>query len=60
MQWLSHCRLYSYSKREYAISIIGAAIVWVFAFVTFAIITRWPLGKTYEQRAALWEKYEGK
>lgn len=41
-------------------SIIGAVIMWVFAFVIFSIITRWPMGKTYEQRAAFWRKYEGK
>lgn len=59
MQWLPHCRLHSYSKGEYAMSIIGAVIMWVFALVVFAIITRWPMGKTYEQRAAFWKKYDG-
>lgn len=41
-------------------SVIGMVIMWAFAFIVFAIITRWPMGRAYEQRAAYWKKYEGK
>lgn len=41
-------------------SVIGMVIMWAFAFIAFVIITRWPMGKVSDQRAAYWEKYEGK
>jgi len=41
-------------------SIIGMGIMWVFALVVFVIITRWPMGKTSDERAGYWSKYEGK
>ena len=41
-------------------SFIGIGIMWAFAFVVFAIITRWPMGKTSNQRALYWAKQEGK
>jgi hypothetical protein len=34
--------------------------MWAFAFVVFTIITRWPMGKESDKRAAYWAKYEGK
>jgi hypothetical protein len=40
--------------------IIAIGIMWAFAFVVFAVITRWPMGKTCDQRTAFWAKYEGK
>ena len=39
--------------------IIGMVLMWVSAFIVFLIITRWPMGKTYDQRAKYWAKYEG-
>jgi len=41
-------------------SIIGMVIMWAFAFIVFLIITRWPMGKVSDQRAAYWTKFEGK
>ena len=41
-------------------SIIGMVLMWALAVGVFAIITRWPMGQTYEHRAAYWAKYEGK
>jgi hypothetical protein len=41
-------------------SIIGMGIMWAFAIIVFLIITRWPMGKTYDQRKRYWAKFEGK
>lgn len=41
-------------------SVIGMIIMWAFALIVFAIITRWPMGKVYDQRKTYWERYEGK
>ncbi len=35
-------------------------IMWAFAVIVFVIITRWPMGKVSDQRAAYWTKFEGK
>ena len=39
---------------------IEIGIMWAFAFVVFAIITRWPMGKECDKRSAYWAKYEDK
>ena len=41
-------------------SIIGIVLMWVFAFIAFLIITRWPMGKEGDKRTAYWAKFEGK
>lgn len=41
-------------------SIIGMGVMWVFAIIIFLIITRWPMGKVSDDRAAYWSKFEGK
>lgn len=41
-------------------SIIGMAIMWAFAIGVFLVVTRWPVGKVSDQRAAYWAKFEGK
>ena len=41
-------------------SVIGIGIMWAFSIGVFAIITKWPMGKVSDQRAAYWSKYEDK
>lgn len=41
-------------------SFIAIGIMWAFAIVVFAVITRWPMGKVSDQRTAYWDKQEGK
>jgi hypothetical protein len=47
-------------KEFKTMSVIGIGFMWVFSFVVFAIITRWPMGKVSDKRAAYWSKYEDK
>ena len=49
-----------WAKGELTMSVIGMGIMWAFAFVFFAIITRWRMGRTSDERTAYWAKYEGK
>jgi len=41
-------------------SIIGMVLMWVFFFIIFAIVTRWPMGKEYNRRKEYWARFEGK
>jgi hypothetical protein len=41
-------------------SVIGIGSIWVFAVVVFMVITRWPMGKESDHRAAYWSKYDDK
>ena len=41
-------------------TVIAIGIMWAFAFAVFSVITWWPMGKTSNQRADYWAKYEGK
>ena len=48
------------SQGVHTMSFIGIGIMWAFAFVAFAIVTKWPMGKECDKRTAFWAKYEGK
>jgi hypothetical protein len=48
------------TQKEQIMSIIGAVIMWVFAFIAFLIITRWPMGEEYDRRKAYWARFEGR
>ena len=41
-------------------SFIEIGIMWAFAFVVFAVITNWPMGKEGDKRTDYWAKQEGK
>lgn len=41
-------------------SVTGIILMWVWFVATFAILSKWPMGKKYGHRKAYWARFEGK